>query len=506
MRLSGAVEMVTDAQVRRLKRLSKTEQNQELAAAKAGMDAKTARKYLRDGQLPSERRVDRAWRTRPDPFTEVWEEVRQLVEANPGLEAKTLFEALQREHPGRFADGQLRTLQRRLKHWRATEGPGREVFFAQKHVPGRLGQSDFTHMSELGITIGGQSFPHLLYHFVLTYSNWESASICYSESFESLSDGLQNALWELGGVPLEHRTDRMSTAVNNMSDEREFTARYEALLRHYRLEGQKIQTGKANENGDVEQRHHRLKRAVDQALLLRGSRDFGAIAEYQRFLRALVAQLNAGRRPRLVEEIQYLRGLPERRLESAKRVRVKVDSGSLIYVDRNTYSVNSRLIGEPVESRLGAERVEVWYAGRKVEELPRLRGRGKHRVDYRHIIDWLVRKPGAFENYRYREELFPASRFRMAWDALRELAPRRANKRYLELLEIAAKEGEARVDDALRCLLEQGEVGEGKLSVEAVRALLDQENHLLPATHITVCDVSLSSFDELLGGASEVVQ
>lgn len=486
--------------------MSKTEQNQEIAAAKAGMDAKTARKYLREGRLPSETRVDRTWRTRPDPFMEVWEEVRQLVNANPGLEAKTLFEALQREHPGRFADGQLRTLQRRLKHWRATEGPGREVFFAQKHVPGRLGQSDFTHMSELGITIGGQSFPHLLYHFVLTYSNWESASICYSESFESLSDGLQNALWELGGVPLEHRTDRMSTAVNNMSEAQEFTTRYEALLRHYRLEGQKIQTGKANENGDVEQRHHRLKRAVDQALMLRGSRDFGAMAAYQEFLRALLAQLNAGRRQRLAEEMQYLRALPERRLESAKRVRVKVDSGSLIYVDRNTYSVNSRLIGEAVEARLGAEWIEVWYAGRKVEELPRLRGRGKHRVDYRHIIDWLVRKPGAFENYRYREELFPTSRFRMAWDALREVIPQRANKRYLALLEIAAKEGEARVDDALRCLLEQGEIGEGKLSAEAVRTLLSQGTNMLPATHVAVSDVSLSSFDELLAGGSESVQ
>ena len=181
--------------------MSKTEQNQELAAAKAGMDAKTARKYLRDGQLPSERRMDRTWRTRADPFAEVWEEVRQLVDANPGLEAKTVLEWLQRGHPGRFGEGQVRTLQRRLKHWRATEGPGREVFFAQKHVPGRLGQSDFTHMSELEITIGGQSFPHLLYHFVLTHSNWEAASICYSESFESLSDGLQNALWELGTIP-----------------------------------------------------------------------------------------------------------------------------------------------------------------------------------------------------------------------------------------------------------------------------------------------------------------
>ena len=482
--------------------MSKTEKTQELAAAKAGMDVKTARKYLADGQLPGERKPERGWRTRPDPFDQVWEEVRKQVEANPGLEAKTLFEALQRSCPGVFADGQLRTLQRRLKRWRATEGPGREVFFAQQHVAGRLGQSDFTSMNELGVTLGGQSFPHLLYHFVLTYSNWEDVTLCYSESFESLSEGLQNALWNLGGVPLQHRTDRLSTAVNNVSDAKEFTVRYEALLRHYRMEGHKIQAGKAHENGDVEQRHHRLKRAVEQTLLLRGSRDFASVAYYQDFLRRLVAQLNAGRRERLRVEMQYLRALPERRLESAKRETVRVDSGSLIYVDRNVYSVNSRLIGEPVEARLGMETVEVWYAGRKVEELPRLRGRGKHRVDYRHIIDWLVRKPGAFENYRYREDLFPTSRFRMAWDALREVAPLRANKRYLEILHVAAQEGEARVDAALRGLLEAGEIGEGKLTAEAVRQALSQETGLPPATHVAVADVALTSFDELLSAGS----
>jgi hypothetical protein len=492
--------MVTDVQVRRLKRLSKTEKTQEVAAAKAGMDIKTARKYLRDGGLPSEQNRNRTWRTRPDPFDGVWEEIRHRIDAHPGLEAKTLFEALQRERPGEFADGQLRTLQRRIKRWRATEGPGREVFFAQKHVPGRLSQSDFTHMTELGITIGGQSFPHMLYHFVLTYSNWETATLCYSESFESLSEGLQNALWELGAVPLEHRTDRLSTAVNNMSNEKEFTSRYESLLRHYRLEGQKIQAGKANENGDIEQRHHRLKRAVDQALLLRGSRDFAGNAVYKEFLRLLLAQLNAGRRERLAVEMQYLRALPERRLDCAKRAKVRVDSGSIIYADRNAYSVNSRLIGEQVETRIYAETVEVWYADRKVEEMPRLRGRGKHRVDYRHIIDWLVRKPGAFENYRYREELFPTSRFRMAWDALRELTPVRANKRYLEILQIAAQDGEARVDDALRYLLEEGELGEGKLNVEAVRSLLAQKDSVPPVTHVAVTEVELASFDELLGG------
>ena len=498
--------MVTDAQVRRLKRLSKTEKNQELAAAKAGMDPKTARDYLRDPRLPNERRKDRTWRTRSDPFTQVWEEVREQVATNPGLEAKTLMEALQRKYPGKFADGQVRTLQRRLKQWRATDGPEREVFFAQQHVAGRLGQSDFTRMNELGITIGAQSFPHMLYHFVLTYSNWESVSLCYSESFESLSDGLQNALWELGAAPLEHRTDRMSLAVNNASEEREFTSRYQALMRHYRLVGQKIQTGKPNENGDVEQRHYRLKRAVGQALMLRNSCDFGSMSEYKDFLGLLLAQLNAGRRDRLRVEMQYLQKLPDGRLESVKRELVKVDSGSLIYVDRNVYSVHSRLIGEKVEARLGAEAIEVWYAGRKVEHLPRLRGRGKHRVDYRHIIDWLVRKPGAFENYRYREELFPTSRFRMAWDALRETVPLRANKRYLEILELAAKEGEARVDEALRCLLEQGEMGEGKLNSEAVLALLNENRSIPPATSIDVAEVSLASFDELLGNGSGVLQ
>lgn len=487
--------------------MSKTEKTQEMAAAKAGMDVKTARKYLADGKLPSESRPDRRWRTRADRFEPVWEKIRDQIDANPGLEAKTLFEALQRERPGEFADGQLRTLQRRLKQWRATEGPSREVFFAQNQVPGRMGQSDFTHMTELNVTIGGRSFPHLLYHFVLTYSNWEAATLCYSESFESLSEGLQNALWELGGVPATHQTDRLSPAVNNMSDEKEFTARYEALLRHYRIEGRTIQAGKANENGDVEQRHHRLKRAVDQTLLLRGSRDFDSVARYKEFLRLLLERLNAGRRDRLKTEMQYLRALPARRLESAKRMEVKVDSGSVVAVDRNVYSVHSRLIGERVEVRLCVETVEVWYAGRKVEEMPRLRGRGKHRIDYRHIIDWLVRKPGAFDNYRYREELFPTSRFRMIFDTLRECAGPRANKRYLRILELAAKRGEARVDQALGRLLEDGEIGEDKLTAEAVEALLAAGSAMAPVTAIEVAEVALASFDELLGGnGAEVVQ
>ena len=390
--------------------MSSTEKTQEIAASKAGMDVKTARKYLRARALPSELKAERHWRTHKDQFSDVWPEVKEQLAGNPGLEAKTIFAALQRRYPERFADGQLRTLQRKVKHWRATEGPAQEVYFAQEHRPGELCESDFTYLTELGITVAGQPFAHMLYHFVLTHSNWETGTICFSESFAALSEGLQNALWALGGVPLLHRTDRMTAAINNLTELADFQKSYEALLRHYGMEGRKIQTGQANENGDIEQRHHRFKRALDQALMLRGSRDFGNTERYQDFLGKLFDQLNSGRKEKLGHEMEVLRPLPDRRFDSAKRVRVRVNSGSLIAVERNSYSVNSRLIGELVEARVFPERIEVWYGGQKVEQLPRLRGRTNYRVDYHHIIDWLVRKPGAFASYRYREHLFLFSR------------------------------------------------------------------------------------------------
>jgi Mu transposase, C-terminal domain len=487
--------LVTDKQVRRLFALAKTEQSQEIAAAKAGMDAKTARKYLRLGCVPSELPKVRRWRTRADPFAGIWEDVRQLLEVHPRLEAKALFEHLQRQYPGRFSDGQLRTLQRRVKTWRATEGPAKEVFFAQQHAPGHLSASDFTHMEELGITIQGQSFPHLIYHFVLTYSNWETGMVCFSESFESLCEGLQAAVWELGKVPYRHRTDRLSTAVNNVTNPAEFTERYQALLRYYGIQGERIQARQAHENGDIEQRHYRFKRALEQEVLLRGSRDFAHLEDYQQFLRALFGRLNAGRRARLAEEIAVMKELPDRRMESYKREQVKVDSGSLIYADRNVYSVPSRLIGERVEARLYLNRVEVWYGQKKVAEMPRLRGRRKHRIDYRHIIDWLVRKPGAFAHYRYRDELFPTTRFRMAFDALEEGQGAGASREYLRILELAAKESETKVDEALHRLLAEGEA----LTAKAVEEEIGRKSPAL--REVQVATVDLGRFDELYATA-----
>jgi hypothetical protein len=487
--------MVTDEQVRRLRKLSNTEKNQEIAAAKAGMDPTTARRYRNLERLPSELKKERLWRTREDPFGEVWGAVQKQIEESPGLEAKTLFEWLQREHPGQFSDGQIRTLQRRIKLWRVTEGPAQEVYFGQVHVPGRLCASDFTHMTELGITLAGQTFEHLVYHFVLTYSNWETGTICYSESLESLSEGWQNAVWELGAVAAEHRTDSLSSAVNNMSNLEEFNRRYEGVMRYYGVKPQHTNPASPNENGDCEQSHHRFKRAVEQALLLRGSRDFQSMAEYAQFLKDLFAQRNAGRRARLAEEIAVMRELPARRMESAKRERVKVDSGSLIHVERNSYSVNSRLIGAQVEARLYLDRVEVWYGQKKVEDLPRLRGRGKHRIDYRHIIEWLVRKPGAFENYRYQEDLFPTSRFRMAYDALQESTPLRASKEYLKILKLAAEIGEVQVDEALRELLAGAE--DVAITVESIGEVLAQLETIAPVTMVEVTLVDLASFDQL---------
>lgn len=491
--------MVTDHQVRLLFRLILKERTFALAAAKAGMDSKTARKYRQARRLPSEMKVEHDWRTRQDSFEEVWEEVEVMLQASAGLEAKTLFEYLQRKYPGRFQDGQLRTLQRRVKTWRALEGPGKEVFFPQRHHPGVLAQSDFTDLGKLGITLAGAPFAHLLYHFVLTYSNWESGTICFGENFESLSEGLQNALWELGGTPQAHQTDRLSTAVNNLSKKKEFTDRYGALLKHYGLEGRKTQAAHPNENGDIEQSHHRLQRAIEQELLLRGSRDFADRREYEVFLQDLLRRRNAGRRRRLQEELQVLRELPSGRLDAGKRVKVRVGPSSAVHVQHNTYSVHSRLIGETLEMRLYAEHLEVWYAQRCIEKIPRLRGEGKVRIHYRHIIDWLVRKPGAFENYRYREELFPSSTFRMAYDALKANREKKGSKEYLQLLELAAKESESRVEDALRWLLAQGE----RFSFEQVKALVLSAQQLPAPTEISIDEVDLAKYDELLNPQEE---
>jgi hypothetical protein len=479
-----------------MKQLSE-QQPLSIAAAQAGMDEKTARKYRDAGLLPSQREVPHTWRTRADAFAQVWDELATALAINPGLQAKTLFADLQRRYPGRFSDGQLRTLQRRIKVWRATEGPPKEVFFPQVHSPGVLGQSDFTHMGSLHITLAGQPFAHLVYHFVLTYSNWETGMICFSESFESLSSGLQQALWELGGVPQQHQTDRLSAATPPQPQRRRFTVRYEALLRHYGLEGRLIQAASPHENGDVEQRHYRLKQALEQALLLRGSRDFTDRTAYATFLQSLFTQLNAGRQDRLAQEQRCLHPLPAQRLDPSKRWQVQVGPSSTIRVANKVYSVDSRLIGETIEVRLHSEHLELWYACRRLETLPRLRGESNALIQYRHLIHWLVRKPGAFENYRYRAALFPSSCFRRAYDALRRHhPPRQADREYLAILRLAAHHSERPVEQALEEVLTHAAAFTG----DTIEARLGTTTPPRSVQEVVIAPVDLSVYDGLLEG------
>lgn len=487
--------MVRDQQVRRLFMLKGKGLKQYQAADKAGMSERAARTYLKSSMLPSQIKKDHTWRTREDPFENNWSEIVEMLKTNPGLEGKTIFKYYQTNDPGYYKDGQLRTLQRKIRHWRATEGPAKEVYFPQVHYPGVLCASDFTHMNKLGITIRHQQFNHLLYHFVLTYSNWETFTICCSESFENLSAGLQNAIWELGGIPQRHRSDRMSAAVNKDCHPEKFTRRYSALMRHYNIIPERTNACSANENGDVETSHRHFKRAVSQALMLRTSKDFDSIEEYEKFLRKITHQLNAGRSNRFEEELHELRSLPAQRFNDYKILdKIKVGKSSTIHIQHNTYSVHSRLIGESVQARIFVDYIEIWYANKMIEHIPRLRGESKHHINYRHIIDWLVRKPGAFENYRYKTDLFPSSWFRMAYDWLRSNKTLHANKDYVKILYYAAREGQTVTENAIRCLLEQCL----PVNAEEVKKQIDNQPGLPSIADVSVEFNKIESYDILL--------
>lgn len=429
----------------------------ERAALRSGMSENTARRY-REGAPRKGTRPKRTYRTRADPFEAVWPDVEKMLEVAPGLEAKTIFERLQERPDASFSDGQLRTLQRKIKRWRAQRGPHKEVMFPQQHRPGEYGQSDFTSMNDLGITIGGESFDHLLYHFVLPYSRWETGMVCFSESFESLIAGFQRAVGELGRVPRKHRTDNLSAATHDLRDNRRaFNERYLGAMAHYGVEADRNTPGRAHENGSVEQAHHRFKRAAEQALLLRGTREFADRASYEEFLREIFAARNK-KRTSLGDDLRGMKELPPMRIEDFRRERVRVTRFSTIRAAENTYSVSSRLIGEEVELRLHAESIEIWHGEQPIATIERQRGRGNVAIDYRHVIWSLVRKPGAFDRYKYREALFPTLTFRRAYDALALRLGSAADVEYVRILHLAASTSEAAVAAALEALLSRNEL------------------------------------------------
>lgn len=492
----------TDAQVRIVMTERSKGRTQEQAAAKANLDSRqTVGKYERLGQLPSELKRPRTYRTRSDPFETDWSELETLLEQAPELDAKTLFEWLCERQPEKYQEGQLRTLQRHVSTWRALHGQ-KVLALEQIHRPGEVLQTDGTWMNTLGITLGGQAFPHLLIHSVLPYSNWEWGRVAQSESLLAIRLGLQSALAQLGHVPAIHQTDNTTAATHQLGPEtrdqslaeRGYNEEYLQLLAHFGMQPRTIHLDAPNENGDIEAANGALKRAVEQHLLLRGSRDFADPNDYEAFLWRLLDKRNALRSTPLAEELAVMKPLTMGLLPDRQEIRPRVSAGGTIRVLNNVYSVPSGLIGKLVTARIYEWQIEVWYGNQCVDRFPRLIGLKRHQVNYRHVIDTLLRKPGGFRDYRYRDDLFPCAVFRQAWEALqRRLSPRRADLAYLRLLKLAAVGSESEVAAVLAELL----ATQMPWDDNTVAARLPSAPAAMPALQPGA--VNLADYDQLLG-------
>lgn len=511
----GCCSRVVVTRIQLTKLVSERNQGRTISmcAMKAGMNRKTAGKYLSQDNVLEQRRESRTWKTRKDPLQEIWPRALSMLQDAPELEAKALFEHLVPaavaggptggDGDGELQEKQLRTFQRRVKDWRLENGPGKEVFFTQDHTPGKVLAMDWTDMGKVGVTIQGRALKHKLFHAMLPYSGWEWAVRAQSESTLSLRAGLKATLGRLGRVPRELLSDHSSTATHQLrrgAKERGFNEEYVEICAHCGITPRTINVGRPQENGSCETSHGHLKRRIKQHLLLRGSADFASEEEYDAFLVRVLESANLRRTKRLGEE---LAAMPEKQIADLADYRerfVTVGKNSTIRVNKMVYSVPCRLIGEKPLAQISENEIVLLIGAREVARLPLSRGDRGAVIDFRHLIGYLVRKPGAFAGYRWREEMFPSLVYRAAYDWL-ERAGGDADKRYLEILKLAADEGVTAVENALGQLLE---APRGVVSAKGVREILDtwqelkrewRERHPLK--------VDLSDYDALLDGGEE---
>jgi transposase len=482
-----------------------TERNQgrtiNMCAMKSGMSRKTAGKYLRQDNALEQRRVPHTWRTREDPLADIWPKALDMLRDAPELEAKALFEHLMGAvPPGGVEVKHLRTFQRRVRDWRLENGPDKEVFFTQDHAPGKVLAVDWTDMTSVGITIGGRALKHKLFHAVLPYSHWEWAVRAGSESTLSLRAGLKMTLGQLGRVPRELLTDHSSTATHQLkrgARERGFNEEYLGICAHFGITPRTINVGRPQENGSCESSHGHLKRRIKQHLLLRGNADFVSEQEYDAFLVKVLESANLRRAKRLGEELAAMPETLIADLADYRELMVSVGNNSTIRVKKLVYSVPSRLIGEKLLARIGENEIVLLAGAREVARLPMSRGDRGAVIDFRHLIGHLLRKPGAFAGYRWREEMFPSLVYRAAYDRL-ELAGGDADKRYLEVLKLASEEGQTAVENALEQLLASPR---GVISAKNVSEMLitwqDLEREWRGRAPL---EVDLTDYDALLDG------
>lgn len=471
----------------------------EAAAAKAGFSTASAYRIEADPRLPSQKKEPRG-RRRPDPLALYWDaEIVPILKAAPGIRVIGVLQELRRRHPD-LNRNIRRTLERRIQAWRALHGPEQDVIFRQEHEPGRLGLSDFTEATGLGVTIANEPLDHRLYHFRLAFSGFEHAHVVLGgESFAALAEGLQNALWALGGVPKEHRSDSLSAAFRNLAaDAREdVTQRYAALMGHYGMTATRNNRGIAHENGSIESAHGHLKQALEDALLLRGARDFHDLDAYRAFVDTVVGRRNANLAKRIALEKQALAPLPKGRTADFEEKVIPVTSSGGFTLRRVFYTVPSRLIGHRLRVRIFDDRLECFLGGTPVATLRRGRPvsevRGGHVVDYRHVIHALRRKPMALANVVYRDQLFPRAAYKQAFEALREQGDdKRACKVTVELLALAHERAcEAELAKAIANELDAKRLPD----LASLRARFRPETAAVPTVAVELAP--LGAYDEL---------
>lgn len=493
----------TDTQVRLLMKERKKGRTQEQAGAKANVKSrKTVAKYEKLGKLPSELKKPRQWRTRPDPFAADWGQISEMLSANPGLEAQALLRWLQAQKPGQYRDSHVRTLQRRIAGWRALHVE-QVASLAQVHQPGVLMETDGTWLTELGVTIAGQPFKHVLIHCVLAYSNWEWGYIAQSESVVAVREAIQRSVQKLGAAPRRHQTDNSTAATYQLKgqgpteDGRAYHPLYLELLVYYGIQAQRTHTASPNENGDVEASNGALKRALRQQLLLRGSRDFASVAAYTAFVEGVLTQRNGLRQLQLAEELAVMKPVTKPPLAAYRERQLQVSKESLICVQTNHYSVPTSLIGHTILVRQYEWHLEIYYQQQLVESIPRQVGQHQDVINYRHLVGSLLRKPGGFRNYRYRPALFPQPVFQRCWEQLSAwYGERQGDLAYLRILQLAAQEMECEVATALTLLLEAPE----RFSESEVVALVQGQRQPPPRPTVMVGAVNLHRYDALLQG------
>lgn len=494
---------IVPAQVRGYMGHRRGGETQEAAAARSGFSRRSAARVEAtsvERQLP---RSPRSYRTRADPLKEAWPEILPLLEREPGLQAVTVLACLQERHPGIYGDGLVRTLQRRVREWRALAGPERVLCFPQEHLPGDQLIADFTVMDAVGVLIGGKPLPHRLLHARLPCSGWAFATVVLGgESFPALAEGLRAALMELGGAPRELRTDSLSAAYRNLDAvaQADVTTAYAAFCAHYGMTATRCNPGESHENGAIESPHGHLKTRITQRLLLRGSRDFADLDAYRAWLAGLMAEANTGKAAALAAERPHLRPLPSKPPVTWSVVTARVTTFGTILVRKGVYSVPSRLVGRQLTVHVFDDVLECFLGAIPVITLARVRRRADqpdarvYRIDYRHVAESLYRKPGALRHLAYRDHLHPNAVFRATWEELDQRSePRHACRVYAGLLHLAHQaDCLAALDAALADGLARGELPDlPALERRFARPVIAA----LPT--ITVTQHSLSSYDTL---------